>query len=139
MAEKLDERRWVKISEYSKKQFPKRQVGKSFVGNIPSIRPGWTNEGLYAYSQFMATSEFMDATENLIQRGQSENIGIMCSEVLWRKCHRGMIADYLVWHNVDVIHLQPELQHHADVIGTRLNQYDSEVVQAWEDYNCKIQ
>jgi uncharacterized protein (DUF488 family) len=137
MAEKF-EKKMVDISAYAKGKFPKQRIGKithkdnNSQLNLPGVKPTWTNQGLYDYGWFMSIPEFISGAEDLIQRGIKENIGIMCCEVLWWKCHRSMVADYLIWRNTDVIHLQPKPKYHADVIGTRLDRYDPEIIQAWK-------
>ena len=35
-------------------------------------------------------------------------VAIMCAEAVWWRCHRRIIADYLMLHGRDVIHLMGE-------------------------------
>jgi hypothetical protein len=127
--------RMVDIRAYARGKFPKQRIGKNFPHpdqlELPLDRPSWTNQGLWDYSWFMALDEFLDAVDILIQRGSQENVGIMCCECLWWKCHRSMIADYLCFKEVDVIHLQPKPKRHSAAIGNRLDRYHPDIIKVW--------
>ncbi|MFA5203027.1 MAG: DUF488 domain-containing protein [Lentisphaeria bacterium] len=130
----------VDVAAYVRGKFPKQRIAKgtkcpepseNIQESLPGIRPAWTNQGLYDYSWFMSLPEFIQGAEELIQRGESEDIGIMCCEVLWWKCHRSMVADYVVFRKHEVFHLQPKLSSHTKAIGNRLDRYDPRIIEAW--------
>lgn len=128
----------VDIAAYSKGKFPKQRIGKDKEGiKMPSKEeakenPSWYNQGLWDYQWFMTLIEFQDGVNELIERGKSENIGIMCCEVLWWKCHRSMVSDYLAFHGIESVHLQPKLTNHSKVLSNRLDRYHRKVKEAWE-------
>ena len=41
----------------------------------------------------------------MIAQGRERNCAIMCAEALWWRCHRRIIADYLLADGVAVFHL----------------------------------
>ncbi|MCZ7661468.1 MAG: DUF488 domain-containing protein [Thermoleophilia bacterium] len=87
------------------------------------------------YSLAMAAPEWLEATDELIARAlHGRNLAFMCAEGLWWRCHRSMIADYVVWRGSDVCHLQPQHTRHSAVLGDRLERYEPRVIQVWEDW-----
>lgn len=126
----------VDIPVYAKGKFPKQRIGKT-LAETPLLdqKPSWTNVGLLDYSYFMMLPEFQEAAKRVIERGGTENLGLMCCELLWWKCHRSMIADFIVWAGSDIIHLQPKLTYHSKCIGNRLERYEPEVISSWKTSN----
>jgi uncharacterized protein (DUF488 family) len=58
------------------------------------------------YADYMQTSAFHEALEALVRNAPQTPTAVMCSETLWWRCHRRLIADALVLtHGVDVVHL----------------------------------
>ncbi|WP_067194872.1 DUF488 domain-containing protein [Microbacterium sp. XT11] len=43
----------------------------------------------------------------------AEPVAIMCSEAVWWRCHRRIIADHLLARGEDVVHLMPSGQQVA--------------------------
>jgi uncharacterized protein (DUF488 family) len=91
----------------------------------------WHEEGFVNYQWHMTTEEFLAAADELAGLGDREDMAVMCAEGVWWRCHRSMIADYLVVAGSEVVHLQPQPTHHAQAIGDRLARYDPEVLAAW--------
>lgn len=117
----------VPIRKYGKGFFPKQQIAK----DRPTEGVAWTNAGLYDYSWFMILPEFLEAANILIEMGKTEDVAICCCELLWWKCHRSMIADYLAFRGVEAIHLQPKLTPHSKAIGNRLDRYHPDILKVW--------
>jgi uncharacterized protein (DUF488 family) len=65
----------------------------------------WHNASFRGYADYMETSEFETAIQELEKIASASVTGIMCAEVLWWRCHRSMVADYLKAKNWDVIHI----------------------------------
>jgi uncharacterized protein (DUF488 family) len=91
----------------------------------------WHEEGFVNYQWHMTTEEFFAAADELAELGGRDDVGVMCAEGVWWRCHRSMIADYLVVAGSEVIHLQPQATRHVQAIGDRLGRYDPEVLAAW--------
>jgi len=51
------------------------------------------------------TPPFKTGLAELVELGQSRNCAIMCAEVLWWRCHRRIIADYLLAGGAAVLHI----------------------------------
>jgi uncharacterized protein (DUF488 family) len=68
----------------------------------------WENASFRGYADYMETDEFRGAVENLLKLAKQESVAIMCSEAVWWRCHRSMIADELVAVGFDVKHIKNE-------------------------------
>lgn len=87
----------------------------------------------------MMSPEWLEAADTLAARAfgpRAADLAVMCAETLWWRCHRSLIADYFVWRGLEVVHLQPELNRHSQVIGDRLSRYPPEVIVAWGDWHA---
>lgn len=58
-----------------------------------SVNAGWQNAQFRAYADYMQTKEFEEGLEELNRRRKKRRVCVMCSEALWWRCHRRMIAD----------------------------------------------
>lgn len=58
------------------------------------------------YAAYMRSPEFRDAIDELATEAVRELTTVMCAESVWWRCHRKMIADFLVLaREIDVRHL----------------------------------
>lgn len=119
----------VDVKCYAHGKFPKQRIA---LGIEPGDKPAWTNQGLYDFSWFMTLPEFLDAADELIERGKVEDFAMMCCEGPWYKCHRSMVSDYMVFRGSDVRHL-PGKKTHAQSIGNRIERYDPEIISIWQN------
>jgi uncharacterized protein (DUF488 family) len=53
----------------------------------------------------METEAFADGLLPLMNLSFGLRTAIMCAELLWWRCHRGLIADVLRWLDFEVIHI----------------------------------
>lgn len=60
-----------------------------------SINLGWRNASFRGYADFMATEEFSEGLEALIEIASSKQTAIMCAEAVPWRCHRSLIGDAL--------------------------------------------
>jgi uncharacterized protein (DUF488 family) len=70
-----------------------------------SINMGWKNTSFRGYADYMQTSEFDEALEDLKTRSIKKPTVIMCAEAVPWRCHRSMIADALVKQKWEVRHI----------------------------------
>lgn len=122
----------INIRPYMGKDFPKQAIAPK-LKPVPG-KPSWTNLGLLTYSWFMTLDEFMQGVDDLVRFARGRRVAIMCAELLWWKCHRSMIADYLVWRGVNITHITPKETRHKRVIDNRLDRYDPYIIKRWEDH-----
>jgi uncharacterized protein (DUF488 family) len=70
-----------------------------------SINGGWRHPAFRGYADHLTTEEFGAGLAELIQLGRQYRTAMMCSEVLWWRCHRRLIADVLVSRGAQVVHI----------------------------------
>jgi uncharacterized protein (DUF488 family) len=74
-------------------------------GRPDSPNVAWRDPSFRAYADYMATPEFCGAFAALLDGGTGTPTAVMCSETLWWRCHRRLIADRAVAVDWDVVHL----------------------------------
>jgi uncharacterized protein (DUF488 family) len=70
-----------------------------------SENAGWENVRFRAYADYMQTKEFEEGLAELNQRRKKQRVCVMCSEAVWWRCHRRMIADAEVARGIPVRHV----------------------------------
>lgn len=78
-----------------------------------SPHTAWRNASFRAYADYMGTDEFEDGAARLIALADTQRVALMCSEAVWWRCHRALIADYLKLRGYRVIHLL-SLRNHEE-------------------------
>jgi uncharacterized protein (DUF488 family) len=63
------------------------------------------NDSFRAYADHMESDEFRSGVARLLGYGTDARVTIMCAERLPWQCHRFMISDYLVAHQIEVVHV----------------------------------
>lgn len=79
-----------------------------------SSNTAWRNAGFRAYADFMRTDEFAAGAARLAALAAQKRTAVMCSEAVWWRCHRGLIADWFMAHGVRVLHImnaRPPVEH----------------------------
>lgn len=69
----------------------------------------WKVEAFRAYAAYTRTADFEAGMRNLLTYVAAGTTAIMCSENVWWRCHRRLIADVAeLVHGVPVVHLMPD-------------------------------
>jgi len=63
------------------------------------------NSGFHNYADYAMTEEFRAGLRRLCKLGHIKHSAIMCSEAVWWRCHRRIIADYLLSAGEAVYHI----------------------------------
>jgi uncharacterized protein (DUF488 family) len=90
----------------------------------PDLDPWWTVAAFRAYAAHTRTPEFAAALEDVMNQARSTRLAIMCSETLWWRCHRRLVADVVVLTRArPVRHVMPggRLSDHRVAAGARLD------------------
>ena len=69
---------------------------------------GWRNASFRSYAAFMWSEEFAEGLVELANIAHAMPTAVMCSELLWWRCHRALIADALRFLGFDVVHVMRE-------------------------------
>jgi uncharacterized protein (DUF488 family) len=62
----------------------------------PSPRPCWRNRGFRNYADHMRTPQFRAGVRKLLALSRGRRAAVLCAEAAPWRCHRSLIADYLV-------------------------------------------
>lgn len=76
-----------------------------------SPHTAWRNPSFCAYADYMDTAVFKEGLERMLAIEAYERLALMCSEAVWWRCHRGLIADHLKVRGYPVIHLFSPTNH----------------------------
>lgn len=68
----------------------------------------WTNVSFHNYADYALSGEFHEGLAHLLAEGREQRSAIMCSEAVWWRCHRRIVADYLIANGENVFHLMGE-------------------------------
>lgn len=63
------------------------------------------NASFAAYADYMDTTAFRAAADELVEAAATDRQAVMCAETVWWHCHRMLIADALVLRGATVEHL----------------------------------
>ncbi|KYJ97951.1 DUF488 domain-containing protein [Microbacterium sp. CH1] len=65
----------------------------------------WQNRSFHNYADHALSAEFEQALDDLRAEGRARRITVMCSESVWWRCHRRIIADHLLARDEVVRHI----------------------------------
>ena len=65
----------------------------------------WRNASFRGYADYMSTAQFAQGLLQLLEVSNKAPTAIMCSEAVWWRCHRSMIADALRARGIEVLHI----------------------------------
>ena len=74
-------------------------------GAPPSPNGLWRNEAFQAYADYAMTAPFRAGLGELLGLAEGHVCAIMCAEAVWWRCHRRIIADYLLAGGAEVVHI----------------------------------
>lgn len=64
------------------------------------------NQSFRGYAEHMRSPDFLAAIEDLLADAEIESTAVMCAESVWWRCHRKLVADFLVLvKGIEVYHL----------------------------------
>ncbi len=71
----------------------------------PSQNTYWTHPAFRNYADYALGEPFREGLEQLLDLGHARRCAIMCSEAVWWRCHRRIVADYLLARGETVLHI----------------------------------
>jgi uncharacterized protein (DUF488 family) len=71
----------------------------------PAVNGFWTNDSFHHYADYALGAAFHAGFEELRELGHRQTSAIMCAEAVWWRCHRRIIADYLIAAGETVCHI----------------------------------
>lgn len=79
--------------------------GRTLSQGEPSPNGYWTNESFRRYADYALSADFAAGMDALRQASTASCCALMCAEALWWRCHRRIIADYLLLEGREVRHI----------------------------------
>jgi len=80
----------------------RRKVSKDVAFNVNAW---WQNRSFHNYADHALSEEFHAALKDLCETSTTQVTAIMCAEAVWWRCHRRIIADYLLTKSYQVEHI----------------------------------
>ena len=71
----------------------------------PSVNAFWQNESFHNYADYAMGESFRGGLARLRELGHARRCVVMCAETVWWRCHRRIIADYLIAAGESVLHI----------------------------------
>jgi uncharacterized protein (DUF488 family) len=71
----------------------------------PSLNDFWRNASFHNYADYATSNEFKSGLKRLRELGHVRRSAVMCAEAIWWRCHRRIIADYLLIAGEEVFHI----------------------------------
>ena len=65
----------------------------------------WLNQSFHNYADYAMSGDFDSGLIRLRKLGHAMPCAIMCAEAVWWRCHRRIIADYLIAAGEKVFHI----------------------------------
>jgi uncharacterized protein (DUF488 family) len=95
------------LAEQRMNYLPFPELGGRRATNPASANTVWRNAAFRAYADYMETPEFEAGLARFVPLAREGRTAIMCSEAVWWRCHRSLIADALKVSGVQVLHILP--------------------------------
>ena len=75
-------------------------------GVLPDVNGAWEHPAFHNYADYALTSpDFKRGLDRLVALGRERRVAVMCAEAVWWRCHRRIIADWLLARGEQVFHL----------------------------------
>lgn len=68
----------------------------------------WRNVQFRGYADYIASKEFEEGLDELLEVAGRLRATMMCAEAVWWRCHRALIADVLCVRGIKVVHIIDE-------------------------------
>lgn len=77
--------------------------------NVPTgTNALWNSRSFRNYADYALTPQFQSDLDRLIAFASHQRLALMCSEAVWWRCHRRIIADHLIARDIEVLHIMGE-------------------------------
>jgi uncharacterized protein (DUF488 family) len=98
------------------------------LGGFRTPSPGnpdtaWHEDMYRGYAEHMRSPDFRAAADAVLAEAEAEQMTVMCSESLWWRCHRRLLADFVtVARGIEIRHLMHDgrTEAHRPSPGLRL-------------------
>ena len=88
-------------------QWCKTLGGRRHSSRRDSPHNAWQHAAFRSYADYAESADFTAGLERLTELAARRRSAIMCSESLWWRCHRRIIADHMAVRSWEVQHIMP--------------------------------
>jgi uncharacterized protein (DUF488 family) len=74
----------------------------------PEVNGFWIHPGFHHFADCALSADFRTGLDRLLGLADERRSAIMCAEAVWWRCHRRIVADYLLLRGREVLHLMGE-------------------------------
>lgn len=74
-------------------------------GSLPSTNLLWREPSFRNYADYAETEPFRDGMDELLRLARDHRVALMCAEAVWWRCHRRIVADFVLARGVRVEHI----------------------------------
>src|SRR3546814_10549937 len=100
----------------------------------------WQNQSFHNYADYALSSDFHTGFRRLLELSQRKTCAIMCSEAVWWRCHRRIVADYLLDTGRPVFHLMAHDRiEPAKMTSSAMRQDDHLLYPSSEEHKSELQ
>jgi uncharacterized protein (DUF488 family) len=71
----------------------------------PEVNGYWENASFHNYADYALSAAFAEGLAVLRDIGHARRATVMCSEAVWWRCHRRIVADWLIAAGETVVHI----------------------------------
>lgn len=71
----------------------------------PDVNGTWRNRSFHNYADYALSGAFHEGLTELCRLADAARTAIMCAEAVWWRCHRRIVADYLIASGRTVYHI----------------------------------
>lgn len=72
---------------------------------VPEVNGLWKNRSFHNYADYALSEPFRTGLAHLLADGTRRTAAIMCAEAVWWRCHRRIVADWLIANGETVFHI----------------------------------
>ncbi len=95
----------------------------------PDLNGFWENKSFRNYADYALSADFRAGLDQLTALGHQQRCAIMCSEAVWWRCHRRIVADYLIARGETVLHIMgPARREPARLTSGAVVQADGSII-----------
>jgi uncharacterized protein (DUF488 family) len=71
----------------------------------PEVNAFWTHASFHNFADYALSDPFRQGLAKPLELSETKRCAIMCSEAVWWRCHRRIVADYILIASRRVFHL----------------------------------
>ncbi|SRR5581483_2367671 len=103
--------------------------GRRGRSNKNSHNTAWEHSSFRNYADYAETEPFQSGLEELMALARNKRTAYMCAEVVWWRCHRRIITDYLLSRGWTVRHIMaPGKTQEAEMNDNAIPQEDGRII-----------